>query len=383
MRSFQRYRVKAMSDPTSFPRRILVAVTGLSPQIVTETLFALAVQQQPAFVPTEVHLITTREGSKRARLSLLSETPGGFHSLCADYHLSGIHFGEENIHVLSAADGESLDDIRTPEDNRRAADLITSILRELTMDPDSAVHVSIAGGRKTMGFFVGYALTLFGRPQDRLSHVLVSSPFESSYRFFYPTPKTNVIDIGNGVLADSATAVVTLADIPFVGLRHGLPDMLLTGESTYVDTVDAARRSIGPTELTIDLAKNTVSVFGASCQLPRAELAMLMVFVRRTLEGKPPICAPSKEVCDKEWSDRFLKELCALRGTVDDTDATEKALKNGMDGSYFSQNLSRLRKDLHARLKTPRVRDLIIDGNCRPRRYQLSLPASAIRIIKG
>ena len=33
------------------PRRILLAVTGLSPQIVTETLYALAVGNNEPFVP--------------------------------------------------------------------------------------------------------------------------------------------------------------------------------------------------------------------------------------------------------------------------------------------------------------------------------------------
>jgi CRISPR-associated protein (TIGR02584 family) len=41
-----------------------------------------------------------------------------------------------------------------------------------TADPQASLHVSIAGERKTMGFYVGYALSLFGRTQGRLSHVL-------------------------------------------------------------------------------------------------------------------------------------------------------------------------------------------------------------------
>ena len=57
---------------------------------------------------------------------------------------------------------------------------ITNLIRAFTADPESALHVSIAGGRKTMGFFLGYALSLYGRAQDKLSHVLVSPPFESS-----------------------------------------------------------------------------------------------------------------------------------------------------------------------------------------------------------
>lgn len=69
------------ASPESYPRRVLLAVTGLSPQIVTETLYALAVQSRPAFVPTEIHLITTAQGREHARLNLLSADPGWFHRL--------------------------------------------------------------------------------------------------------------------------------------------------------------------------------------------------------------------------------------------------------------------------------------------------------------
>ncbi|MBP6582128.1 MAG: hypothetical protein KA204_01445, partial [Chromatiaceae bacterium] len=47
-----------------FPRRILLAVTGLTPQVVTETLYALAMERQPPFIPTEIHLLTTAEGAE-------------------------------------------------------------------------------------------------------------------------------------------------------------------------------------------------------------------------------------------------------------------------------------------------------------------------------
>lgn len=54
------------STPAEFSRRILLAVTGLSPQVVTETLYALAVAQGRPFVPTEVHLVTTAKGAEHA-----------------------------------------------------------------------------------------------------------------------------------------------------------------------------------------------------------------------------------------------------------------------------------------------------------------------------
>src|SRR2546427_12173331 len=62
-------------SPQTFPRRLLLAVTGLSPQVVTETLYALTQKVSPAFVPTEIHLLTTAEGAERARLTLLSDDP--------------------------------------------------------------------------------------------------------------------------------------------------------------------------------------------------------------------------------------------------------------------------------------------------------------------
>jgi CRISPR-associated protein (TIGR02584 family) len=54
-----------------------------------------------------------------------------------------------------------------------------------------SLHVSIAGGRKTMGFYAGYALSLYGRAQDRMSHVLVDEKFEKGINFYYPSKNEN------------------------------------------------------------------------------------------------------------------------------------------------------------------------------------------------
>ena len=158
--------------PQDYATRILVAVTGLSPQIVTETLYALAVApvpSEPRFVPTRIRLITTEEGASRAKGSLLNSHNGWFYRLQSDYRLPAIEFGPQHIVVLKDRTGQPLDHIRTRDDNELAADAITEEIREL----DTAVHASIAGGHKTMGFYLGYALSRFGRAQDRLSHVLV------------------------------------------------------------------------------------------------------------------------------------------------------------------------------------------------------------------
>ena len=98
-----------MTDPAAYPRRVLLAVTGLTPQIVTETLWALAVERSPAWVPTEVHIITTQRGAEEARRALLSDDPGWFQRLRADYGLPEIAFGIEYIRVIKGPDGKPLD----------------------------------------------------------------------------------------------------------------------------------------------------------------------------------------------------------------------------------------------------------------------------------
>ncbi|HRF74087.1 MAG TPA: CRISPR-associated ring nuclease Csm6 [Accumulibacter sp.] len=366
-------------SPNEYPRRILVAVTGLSPQIVTETLYALAVAPSgAAFVPTEIHLITTRSGAEKARLALLSEEPGWFHRLCQDYALPPIRFAAETIHVLEDANGQPLEDIRSPDDNRCAADGITGLIRQFTADPDCALHVSIAGGRKTMGFFLGYALSLYGRPQDRLSHVLVSEPFESSIGFYYPTPSSRVIEMPGGRLVDSAQAQVTLAELPFVSLRHGLPEALLTGLASYNQTVAAARRALAPARLQIDLATRRIEAAGKVFALPPAELALLSVFARRAQHGEAALPAPSKELPDNDWKQRYLVELRWIAGPLKDLDDTERALRKGMDGGYFSAHLSKLRKLLRGELGPAAEPYLISDGGSRPRRYSLGLRPTAV-----
>ncbi|MEF8712430.1 MAG: CRISPR-associated ring nuclease Csm6 [Accumulibacter sp.] len=370
----------ARENPHEYPRRILIAVTGLSPQIVTETLYALAVSPTASvFIPTEIHLISTRSGAEKARLALLSEEPGWFHRLSRDYALPPIHFSVDTIHVLEDANGKPLEDIRSPEDNRRAADGITGIIREFTADPDCALHVSIAGGRKTMGFFLGYALSLYGRPQDKLSHVLVSEPFEASLSFYYPTPTSHVLEMPGGRLVDSAQAQITLAELPFVSLRHGLPEALLTGRASYNETVEAARHALAPAELQIDLAARRIRAAGKTFPLPPAELALLSVFARRALRGEAPLPAPAKESPDAEWKNRYLVELRSIAGPLGDLDGTERALRKGMDGAYFSAHLSKLRKILGRELGPAARPYLISDGGRRPRRYSLGLRPSAIR----
>lgn len=364
-------------EPTQYPRRILLAVTGLSPQVVTETLYALAVKREPAFLPTEVIVVTTAEGAERARLSLLSDDPGWFGRLLRDYALSPVDFGSERIQVLRDIEGNPLSDIRRPADNELAADAITELVRELTSDPDSALHVSIAGGRKTMGYYLGYALSLFGRPQDRLSHVLVAEPFESSWDFFYPTPYSRVITTRDNKLADTAEAEVGLAEIPFVCLRDGLPERLLKGKASFGQTVAAARRAMEPPELTIDLPGQCIRAGSELVEMSAADLAFYAAMARRRQQGMHPARWDTEGL-----GQQYLGEYRHIVGEMSgELERAEDALADGMYEGYFDQRKSRTNGALKDALGPQLAAPYLIQGDgARPRtRYGLRVEPEAIR----
>ena len=119
-------------EPHEFARRVLLAVTGLTAQVVTETLYALAVVRQPPWVPTEIRIITTKDGADQAMRDLLDPVKGWFHRLLRDYSLPRIDFRSEHITVLINGSEQPISDIRTVQDNTRTADLLTEQVRAIT-----------------------------------------------------------------------------------------------------------------------------------------------------------------------------------------------------------------------------------------------------------
>lgn len=367
-----------MKSPESFSRRILLAVTGLSPQIVTETLYALAAAPDAAFLPTEIHLLTTSEGARLAKAALLHPDGGQFNALLADYPQIGRPvFDESGIHVIAGADGTPLPDIRSPEENAAAADAITALVADLTRDENAALHVSIAGGRKTMGFYLGYAFSLYARPQDRLSHVLVSAPFESHPEFFYPPATPRRLATRDGRHIDTAEACVTLAEIPIVRLRHGLPPALQEGRAGYSETVAALQESFAPPRLHIDLSKRSVRCGSRSISLPPALIAWLAWWAQSALSGRPM----------QSWRESdagaFLKIYARVVGIHSEAfERAQKRLADGMEKEFFEQNNSKLLRALRERLGPAATPYLLATEGKRPHtRRGLALPPEAIELL--
>ena len=200
----------------------LLAVTGMTPQVITETLYGLHRQRTPW--PSRLHIITTQVGEGVLEKSLFADQK--LAALCDELAMPHYRRDQVQIDVVPDARGEPVDDARTLADHEALADFIMQTVRELTADANTHLHASIAGGRKTMTFYLGYAMSLFGRPDDRMSHVLVSEGYENHPEFFFPTRDSQWITDRHGDKWDTAKADVSLADIPFIRQRDQLPNLL-------------------------------------------------------------------------------------------------------------------------------------------------------------
>ncbi|MCB1616718.1 MAG: TIGR02584 family CRISPR-associated protein, partial [Pseudomonadales bacterium] len=150
--------MKKREESRENTKKILLVISGMTPQVITETLFALCHEQQ--WIPDEIHLITTVEGKDRALLQLVNGR-GYLKRFIEDYKIKKqILFSEKTIHIISDNTGRQLNDLKTPADNNCAADFITTKIKEFTNIQNTQIHVSLAGGRKTMGFYAGYGLSL-------------------------------------------------------------------------------------------------------------------------------------------------------------------------------------------------------------------------------
>lgn len=212
--------------PDAMQRVLLVCTLGKTPQVVTETIWALAHEQNPV-IPDEVLAISTENYVDSARERLLGKG-GGWAQLIkalkkAHISVNGkLRFDAKSLRVAGDTEGP-VHDLRTVKDNERYSDCIFKLLKSLTDGADAdAVQIilSVSGGRKSMVAISSAAMSLLARPHDRLIHVIVDEKLEDK-GFHYPTS-------GKGF---------SLFDIPFVRTRG-----LLKGvDVKRVNTFDECR----------------------------------------------------------------------------------------------------------------------------------------------
>lgn len=344
----------ASSNQQSPPKHLLIGVVGLSPQVITETLYYYWCLASPSVPITEVFALTTLHGKRALEETLLGNN-GKLRSLCNDYSLPSIHFDPSSIHLLKGADGQPLEDISSVVDNEALADQLFAFVRKLGVDPDVCLHASIAGGRKTMGLYLSLAMQFYGRPGDTLSHVLVNPELESR-EFFYPPPNGADVILSDGRTISSADIRLELAEIPLLLLRGKIPFLNEHTDAGYTELIGIAQReydalqTISP--VIINVFFRRLEIGEITVKLTPLELVLYLFFARQHLaavEGGYSLSSFDIR------AGLLTKGLRAIIPQIPVQDLRLKELK-GWDGDpidRFSQTRSNINRKIRERLGAP------------------------------
>lgn len=345
-------------------KEIFIFVAGTTPQIITETIYALAHESPPAY-PDEIYIITTRTGKRRIEDTIIKRRL--LDHLAKELDMPPIGLFEDSFIMVRDIHGNILDDIRSREDNEAMGDTITSFVRDKARDKNTRLHCSIAGGRKTMSFYLGSALQLFGRPQDKLYHVLVSPEFESNPDFFYKPKKDRVIECrmpdGSIKRLNTRDARIELAELPFIRLgskislhSKGFRELVSEGQKE-IDTA-----MLQPV-LMVNLSKRTLHIGERLIEITPVELMIYTAFLRH----KTLMCRnPERDYC-LDCSECFLTPLdLSSRDAIEEMAKDYEKIygnrplkardlltkwKDGIDIGVIRQNISKINKTLIEHLK--------------------------------
>lgn len=374
-------------------KRILLAVSGLSPQVITETFYAL---HQQGRTPDAIRIFTTREGKSVIHANLLSLADGHYYRLLKDFGIAdeSIDFSARHIHVPTDQFGTEYDDIADEEENERFLALCMEHAFEATCDPDTEVYFSIAGGRKTMGACLAIAAQCYARPQDRIFHVLVTPEFESSRDFYYPPPSSMPL-----ILIDHKTktpytketryAKVTLIPLPFFSIRDRLTDNHLKQPESPASLMLSLVRE-KRSELIIDLKERKISWKGRELDMMPARMAIYAFFAfqkkeadchGQTCHGCESCTVPINAVLDNDSNiaEIYRKHLAPYR----DHEGMSDSGIQGLTAENFNSYRNKINRDIENTFGPTEARHLQISSHGkRPGvRYCISLESKRIRIV--
>lgn len=372
-------------------KNILFAVTGLSPQVITETLFALHQNNRKV---DAIHVITTRDGKEMIFANLLAGKSGHYYCYLEEYGIdpSSIDFGHKNIHVITDEHGIEISDIVNENDNERLLNKCLDLTFHLTSRTDTAVFFSVAGGRKTMSSCLSLAAQMYGRSQDRLFHVLVSPEFESNRDFYYPPKKSKTIELkdknGQTFFKETRYAQVNLIPIPFVSIREQLSADLLK-EPTDPATLMLSLIKEEEYRLIVNLLTGKIIYKTLEMDLMPARLGLYAFFA---LQKKN--CLKEVETCGSctecfldiqsvyEKQDEITELYRKISGTRQLDEMSDTGITH-LSADNFNMYKGKIKSDLLGRFGLYALKDLeISSAGTRPNtRYGIGVDRSRIEIV--
>ncbi len=354
-------------------RNILVAVSGLTPQIITETLYNLVAERK--VIIDGIQIITTSVGKKIVEEEFLRPR-GPYYEFCDEYGLMP-HKISIDVVTIKDASGNDLEDIRTREDNECMARTIINTVFSVTRNPNTRVFASVAGGRKTMSAYMALAMQLFGREQDRLMHVLVWPPeLESDRNFYYPPKDKREIKTGRGDIVLAKDIRIDLAEIPFIRLRDTIQDEVGANIENYLDLIELSQFKINELKKSL-ICEWKIKEHRLNIKLGQKEYSPV------SIPGK--LAAIYHTLIEKKHaslSDEFIEEMKQNYAKYyRERDFSKKSYGKTWDIQQVQKDISTIRKRISKSLPAPLAKQLTIDSKVTfdQTEYFINLPPRIVR----
>ena len=331
-------------------RKILIAGMGTSPAVLTNAVWALAHGEKPV-VPDEIVVFITKNGKTLLKKELFDD--GVWADMLKSLAREGIDiegkliFGETSIRSIPDVRGNEIDDLRTGDDNLRAADFMLGELRKYTEDNGTELHVSIAGGRKTMSALLFSCMSLLGREQDKVYHVLLPPAIEGGVTptFYYPKRGTAYTALVTGKKYKSKDLQCELFEVPFVRMRGWYHEKFKEIPPSYRTLISKVQTVAPPAvaypEIEIDAWNGWVTLNGRQVAMSRPCFAMLLLLAsgvdskehhKRLLEAHR---APNTAACD--WLASFQEgSLFTNESDIEDIYKTMSNLRGKLKNAGFA-----------------------------------------------
>jgi CRISPR-associated protein (TIGR02584 family) len=339
---------------------VLLAVTGMSPAVLTETVWELAKRKQSPVVPDRVVVMTTEKGKEAIEEQLLG--PDGIWDALRLAILGKgaksddrLYFGKspDCIKVFTRNVGgrpNPMLDMPSEDDCMAVADFMTDVLWGFASRPDTRLIASIAGGYKSMSALLFACMSLLGRQDDTITHVLIQAPYDDprlNPRFYFPAQPAQKLADANGETFLASKARITLTEIPFVALG----DLLERYEKprSYSALVHSCRGEvvrIATPEITFDDKQGVVHVGRNEFALHGQEHPLFAFLYERASENLEPFpdhyaaVEPFREFLN-QWAPRHVSF-----SFLDHQRKEEKDWRKSVSNDFFKNPLNRIRKKL-------------------------------------
>lgn len=231
-------------------------------------------------------------------------------------------------------------------------------------------------------------MSLFGRNQDSMSHVLVSPEYEGHFDFFYPTQDSRIIygrDARQTPL-DTRDAQVELANIPFLRLRNSIPgDIRLQQQQSFNDFIDEAQHQFSEPEITLSLSRKVLIAEGIEIPLTASFFTWYYLLAREKVNAEKTGGSGYVSGFDADLKDKILECYShVVNEHSGNYDRTEKALSGskGDYSGYVHEKTSRVRSELaKVLLHRSEAYSIVTDRSSNPARYGLEIQPQNIHII--